>query len=55
MYFPPKNNPEHSQIRLNTIMCRSRLIFIPYTVSDRPFLENARITASFLQLGINLI
>lgn len=44
MYIPPKNNPEFSQMRLNGILGRRRLIFNPYTVSDRRLLEIAETT-----------
>ncbi len=41
MYYPPKNDPEYSLMRLNRIMGRRRLSFNPYTVSDRRLIEIA--------------
>ena len=44
MYYPPKNNLEYSQQRLDGILSRRRLCFNPYTVSDERLLEIAQTT-----------
>ncbi|MDE6410608.1 MAG: hypothetical protein K2K81_10270 [Muribaculaceae bacterium] len=55
MYVPPKNDPEHSQKRLDAIMGRQRLKFNPYSVSDSRLLEIANNTGWGNELDITQI
>lgn len=41
MLYPPKNDLEYSQRRLDLILNRRRLRFNPYKVSDRKLLDYA--------------
>lgn len=55
MYFPPRNDREFSQKRLDEILSRERLTFNPYKVSDRRLLEIAETMDCGDQLDITQI